>query len=82
MYFLYGHGAILYLYLYMWYSSRPWLCLSLLFQPLEVKPLPLKTSEKYDYMLSLKQEFRGCIRDSPYFLKPKAVKKGEGTHYL
>ena len=47
------------------------------FQPLEAKPLPLGSSETYDYMLSLKQEFRGCMRASPYFLKPKSVKKGE-----
>jgi len=51
-----------------------------LFPPLEFKPLPLSSGEEYDYLLTLKQEFRAGMRDSPYFIKP-AVKKKEIERY-
>ncbi|XP_070542335.1 DNA-directed RNA polymerase III subunit RPC7-like [Ptychodera flava] len=45
------------------------------FPPLEFKPVLLLAGEEYDYMLALKQEYRGTIRDSPYFIKPQNRKK-------
>ncbi|XP_047907567.1 DNA-directed RNA polymerase III subunit RPC7 [Anser cygnoides] len=32
------------------------------------KPVPLKTGEDEDYMLALKQDFRGTMKKMPYFL--------------
>jgi len=46
-----------------------------LFPSLEYKPLPLASSEELDYMLALKQEFRGTMRSSVYFIHPTEVKK-------
>lgn len=45
------------------------------FPPLQFKPVPLASEESYEYMLLLKQEFRGSMRDSPYFVKPLDKKK-------
>ncbi|XP_032232472.2 DNA-directed RNA polymerase III subunit RPC7-like [Nematostella vectensis] len=46
-----------------------------LFPPQEKKPLPLRSSTADDYLLALKQEFRGCMRESAYFLKPDIADK-------
>ncbi|XP_077989061.1 DNA-directed RNA polymerase III subunit RPC7-like [Glandiceps talaboti] len=46
-----------------------------LFPPLEFKPVPLLSGEDYDYMLALKQEYRGTMRESPYFIKPSGKRK-------
>lgn len=46
-----------------------------LFPPLEYKPVPLQTGEEVEYMLALKQELRGAMKNLPYFLKPSAPKK-------
>ncbi|KXJ10306.1 DNA-directed RNA polymerase III subunit RPC7-like [Exaiptasia diaphana] len=46
-----------------------------LFPPLERRPLPLRISEKDDYMLVLKEEFRMIMNTSPYYIKPDAAKK-------
>ncbi|GAB1609090.1 DNA-directed RNA polymerase III subunit RPC7-like [Argonauta hians] len=46
-----------------------------LYPPLEFKAVPLLQGEEYDYMLALKQEFRGTIRESPFFLKVTEKKK-------
>ncbi|XP_036368700.1 DNA-directed RNA polymerase III subunit RPC7-like isoform X1 [Octopus sinensis] len=46
-----------------------------LFPPLELKAVPLLQGEEYDYMLALKQEFRGTIRESPFYLKVTEKKK-------
>ena len=46
-----------------------------LFPPLEFKPVPLNKSEADDYLVALKQEFRGMMQDSVYFIKPDVVKK-------
>eukprot|EP00794_Sanderia_malayensis_P009671 gene9671-10657_t len=45
------------------------------FPPLEFKPTPLSNTEVDEYLLALKQEFKGAMRDSPYFIKAKQVKK-------
>uniref|UniRef100_A0A7N5P094 DNA-directed RNA polymerase III subunit RPC7-like n=2 Tax=Ailuropoda melanoleuca TaxID=9646 RepID=A0A7N5P094_AILME len=46
-----------------------------LFPPLEYKPVPLQAGEEIEYMLALKQEFRGAMKSLPYFIKPSAPKK-------
>ncbi|XP_058016049.1 DNA-directed RNA polymerase III subunit RPC7-like isoform X2 [Ahaetulla prasina] len=46
-----------------------------LFPPLEYKPLPLLAGEEVEYMLALKQELRGAMKNLPYFIKPSAPKK-------
>ncbi|XP_067016113.1 DNA-directed RNA polymerase III subunit RPC7-like isoform X2 [Acropora muricata] len=40
-----------------------------LYPPLDVKPLPLRQTDADEYMLALKQELRGCMRELPYFIK-------------
>lgn len=50
-------------------------CLNI-YQPLDVKPLPLRQSDADEYMLALKQELRGCMRELPYFIKPPVKTKG------
>nr|XP_034955168.1 DNA-directed RNA polymerase III subunit RPC7-like isoform X2 [Zootoca vivipara] len=44
-------------------------------KPLEYKPVPLQTGEEVEYMLALKQELRGAMKNLPYFIKPSAPKK-------
>ncbi|XP_021235533.1 DNA-directed RNA polymerase III subunit RPC7 isoform X1 [Numida meleagris] len=39
-----------------------------LFPSTDNKPVPLKTGEDEDYMLALKQDFRGAMKKMPYFL--------------
>ncbi|XP_019619425.1 PREDICTED: DNA-directed RNA polymerase III subunit RPC7-like isoform X1 [Branchiostoma belcheri] len=46
-----------------------------LYPPLEFKPVPLQEGEEANYLLALKQEFRGSMRESPYFIKPQSTKK-------
>nr|XP_032823315.1 DNA-directed RNA polymerase III subunit RPC7-like isoform X1 [Petromyzon marinus] len=46
-----------------------------LFPPLEYRPLPLHTGEETDYLLALKQELRGAMKNLPYFIKPAERKK-------
>ncbi|XP_074651082.1 DNA-directed RNA polymerase III subunit RPC7-like [Tubulanus polymorphus] len=46
-----------------------------LYPPTEFKPVPLTESEENAYLLALKQEFRGGIRESPFFIKPLEKKK-------
>ncbi|XP_067425358.1 DNA-directed RNA polymerase III subunit RPC7 isoform X3 [Emydura macquarii macquarii] len=42
-----------------------------LFPPTGFKPVPLKMGEDEDYMLALKQEFRGSMKKMPYFIANK-----------
>jgi len=42
---------------------------------LQQRPTPLASSEVDEYLLALSQEYRGSIKDSPFYLKPKTVKK-------
>ncbi|MBN3307763.1 DNA-directed RNA polymerase III subunit RPC7-like [Amia ocellicauda] len=46
-----------------------------LFPPMEYKPVPLQTGEEAEYMLALKQELRGAMKNLPYFVRPAAPKK-------
>ncbi|XP_057315489.1 DNA-directed RNA polymerase III subunit RPC7-like [Hydractinia symbiolongicarpus] len=45
------------------------------YPPLQQRPTPLSATEVDEYLLALSQEFRGSIRDSPFFLKAKTIKK-------
>lgn len=47
------------------------------YQPLDVKPLPLRQTDADEYILALKQELRGCMRELPYFIKTSVKTKGE-----
>ncbi|NWZ32311.1 RPC7 polymerase, partial [Asarcornis scutulata] len=40
------------------------------------KPVPLKTGEDEDYMLALKQDFRGTMKKMPYFLAVEEEREG------
>ncbi|XP_031432393.1 RNA polymerase III subunit GL b isoform X3 [Clupea harengus] len=42
---------------------------------MEHKPVPLVVSEEAEYMLALKQEFRGAMKTLPFYIKPAAPKK-------
>ncbi|EMP31295.1 DNA-directed RNA polymerase III subunit RPC7-like protein [Chelonia mydas] len=44
-------------------------------KPMEYKPVPLQTGEEVEYMLALKQELRGAMKNLPYYVKPAAPKK-------
>ncbi|XP_058963494.1 DNA-directed RNA polymerase III subunit RPC7-like isoform X2 [Pocillopora verrucosa] len=46
-----------------------------LYPPLDVKPLPLRQTDADEYMLALKQELRGCMRELPYFVKAEIKSK-------
>ncbi|KAI0223789.1 hypothetical protein LSAT2_025087 [Lamellibrachia satsuma] len=46
-----------------------------LFPPLEQKPVPLLAGEEGDYLLALKQEYQGSMKESVYFLKELHKKK-------
>ncbi|XP_062848481.1 RNA polymerase III subunit GL b [Trichomycterus rosablanca] len=46
-----------------------------LFPSLEHKPVPLQTGEEAEYMLALKQEFRGAMKSLPFYIQPAAPKK-------
>ncbi|XP_074851441.1 DNA-directed RNA polymerase III subunit RPC7 [Carettochelys insculpta] len=47
-----------------------------LFPPTDFKPVLLKMGEEEDYMLALKQEFRGNMKNTPYFMPYKEEKQG------
>ena len=40
------------------------------FQPLEYKPVPLDMNEEQRYLLALKEEYKGAMRESPYYILP------------
>lgn len=40
-----------------------------------MKAVPLLSGEDFDYLLALKQEYRGTIRESPYFMKMSDKKR-------
>jgi len=46
-----------------------------LYPPLQQRPTPLLATEVDEYLLALSQEYRGSIRDSPFYLKPKTMKR-------
>ncbi|XP_067365207.1 RNA polymerase III subunit GL b isoform X2 [Channa argus] len=46
-----------------------------LYPVMEQKPLPLTGGEEAEYMLALKQEFRGAIRSLPSFIQPAATRR-------
>ncbi|XP_042372611.1 DNA-directed RNA polymerase III subunit RPC7-like, partial [Plectropomus leopardus] len=41
-----------------------------LFPVMEQKPLPLTGGEEAEYLLALKQEFRGAMKSLPFFIQP------------
>lgn len=43
-----------------------------LYPVMEQKPLPLTGGEEAEYLLALKQEFRGAMKTLPYFIQPAA----------
>ncbi|XP_036894959.1 DNA-directed RNA polymerase III subunit RPC7-like isoform X4 [Sturnira hondurensis] len=46
-----------------------------LFPPLEFYPVPLPSGEEGEYVLALKQELRGAMRQLPYFIRPAVPKR-------
>ncbi|KAJ8005450.1 hypothetical protein DPEC_G00146770 [Dallia pectoralis] len=46
-----------------------------LFPPLEHKPVRLVIGEEAEYMLALKQEFRGAMKTLPFYVRPAVPKK-------
>uniref|UniRef100_A0A8C6VJF2 RNA polymerase III subunit GL n=1 Tax=Naja naja TaxID=35670 RepID=A0A8C6VJF2_NAJNA len=52
-----------------------------LFPPLEYKALPLLAGEEVEYMLALKQELRGAMKNLPYFIKPSGLFGGGSGLY-
>ncbi|KAF1388614.1 hypothetical protein PFLUV_G00092120 [Perca fluviatilis] len=44
-----------------------------LFPVMEQKPLPLTAGEEEEYLLALKQEFRGAMKSLPCFIQPAAA---------
>ncbi|KAK2845222.1 hypothetical protein Q5P01_011881 [Channa striata] len=46
-----------------------------LYPVMEQKPLPLTGGEEADYLLALKQEFRGAMRCLPCFIQPAATRR-------
>ncbi|NXJ06564.1 RPC7 polymerase, partial [Odontophorus gujanensis] len=53
-----------------------------LFPSTDSKPVPLKTGEDEDYMLALKQDFRGAMNKMPYFLTVEEDHKGLFMYFL
>jgi len=47
---------------------------------MEQKPLPLMGGEEAEYLLALKQEFRGAMKTLPFFIQPAAAKRGQRSH--
>ncbi|XP_022617718.1 DNA-directed RNA polymerase III subunit RPC7-like [Seriola dumerili] len=45
------------------------------FPVMEQKPLPLAVGEEAEYLLALKQEFRGAMKSLPCFIQPAAAHK-------
>uniref|UniRef100_A0A8C1B8B7 Uncharacterized protein n=1 Tax=Cyprinus carpio carpio TaxID=630221 RepID=A0A8C1B8B7_CYPCA len=53
------------------------------FPPLDQKPVPLQAGEEAEYMLALKQEFRGATKTLPFHIRPATPKKGQyGLHAI
>lgn len=46
-----------------------------LYPPTDFKPVPLLQGEEFDYMLALKQEFRGVMKRSPFYLQTSTNRK-------
>lgn len=46
-----------------------------LFPAMEQKPLPLTGGEEVEYLLALKQEFRGAMKTLPCFIQPAAPQR-------
>ncbi|XP_026173446.1 DNA-directed RNA polymerase III subunit RPC7-like [Mastacembelus armatus] len=46
-----------------------------LFPAMEQKPLPLAGGEEMEYLLALKQEFRGAMRNLPCFIQQPAARR-------
>ncbi|KAL0984875.1 hypothetical protein UPYG_G00149830 [Umbra pygmaea] len=46
-----------------------------LYPPLEHQPVPLVTGEEAEYMLALKQEFRGAMKTLPFYVRPAVPKR-------
>ncbi|XP_004689636.1 PREDICTED: DNA-directed RNA polymerase III subunit RPC7-like [Condylura cristata] len=46
-----------------------------LFPPLEFRPVPLPSGEEGEYVLALKQELRGAMRQLPYFIRPAVPRR-------
>ncbi|XP_031735916.1 DNA-directed RNA polymerase III subunit RPC7-like [Anarrhichthys ocellatus] len=46
-----------------------------LFPVMEQKPLPLTGGEEAEYLLALKQEFRGAMKTLPFFIQPAAARR-------
>ncbi|XP_053183831.1 RNA polymerase III subunit GL b [Scomber japonicus] len=44
-----------------------------LYPVMEHKPLPLTGGEEVEYLLALKQEFRGAMKSLPFFIQPAAA---------
>ncbi|XP_068778181.1 DNA-directed RNA polymerase III subunit RPC7-like isoform X2 [Struthio camelus] len=42
---------------------------------MEYRPVPLPGGEELEYMLALKQELRGAMKNLPYFVKPGAPRR-------
>ena len=42
---------------------------------MEYRPVPLCSGDEYDYLLALKQEYRGAMRESPYYIHSVEKKK-------
>uniref|UniRef100_A0A3P8WWQ3 Uncharacterized protein n=1 Tax=Cynoglossus semilaevis TaxID=244447 RepID=A0A3P8WWQ3_CYNSE len=45
------------------------------FPAMEHKPLPLTGGEEAEYLLALKQEFRGAMKSLPFFIQPARPKR-------
>ncbi|XP_024116488.1 RNA polymerase III subunit GL b [Oryzias melastigma] len=45
------------------------------FPVMERKPLPLAGGEEAEYLLALKQDFRGAMKTLPFFIKPAAAQR-------
>uniref|UniRef100_A0A3P9HYS2 DNA-directed RNA polymerase III subunit n=1 Tax=Oryzias latipes TaxID=8090 RepID=A0A3P9HYS2_ORYLA len=45
------------------------------FPVMEQKPLPLAGGEEAEYLLALKQDFRGVMKNLPFFIKPAAAQR-------
>ncbi|KAI3360711.1 hypothetical protein L3Q82_012854, partial [Scortum barcoo] len=52
-----------------------------LFPVMEQKPLPLAGGEEAEYLLALKQEFRGAMKSLPCFIQPAAAHRADVERY-
>uniref|UniRef100_A0A3B4YN24 Uncharacterized protein n=1 Tax=Seriola lalandi dorsalis TaxID=1841481 RepID=A0A3B4YN24_SERLL len=51
------------------------------FPVMEQKPLPLAVGEEAEYLLALKQEFRGAMKSLPCFIQPVAAHRGQRSQH-